>query len=50
VSPGNTIPVTNVGAELPTEGPGTCPATFQPIAERGFLKRLNPSIWIGNAF
>ena len=50
VSPTNTIPVTNLAAELPTEGPGACPATFQPAAERGFLKRLNPSIWIGNAF
>jgi outer membrane protein insertion porin family/translocation and assembly module TamA len=51
VSPGNTLPVTNVTAELPTQAATSpCPATFQPAPERGFFRRLNPSIWIGNAF
>ena len=50
VSPTNSVPVTELDAELPKEGAGSCPPTFQPATERGFFKRLNPSIWIGNAF
>ncbi len=28
----------------------SCPTDFRPQPSRGFLKRLNPSIWIGQAF
>ncbi len=35
---------------LPTQAGAPCPATFQPSTPRGFFRRLNPSIWIGNAF
>ena len=52
VSPGNTLPVTGasvVGAP-PVQASGACPATYRPPARTGFLRRLNPSIWIGQAF
>ena len=32
------------------QGSGRCPAEFRPRPARGFLRRLNPSIWIGQAF
>jgi hypothetical protein len=49
-SPGNRLPVITTGTGLPKQGLGTCPATFTPSIPRSFLKRLTPSIWIGNAF
>jgi outer membrane protein insertion porin family/translocation and assembly module TamA len=50
VSPRNTLPVTGVESGVPVQAGGSCPATFQPSTPPSFLKRLNPSIWIGNAF
>jgi outer membrane protein assembly factor BamA len=55
VSPGNELKVTSVGHD--PEGrlngiqqPGECEGLFTPKERRGFFRRLNPSIWIGNAF
>jgi outer membrane protein assembly factor BamA len=51
VSPGNTLHVTGSTTGLAQqEETGSCPATFQPSTPRNFFRRLNPSIWIGNAF
>jgi outer membrane protein assembly factor BamA len=55
VSPGNTLPVGGAVRRVATGAPpaqatGLCPATFRPAARTGFLRRLNPSIWIGQAF
>jgi outer membrane protein insertion porin family/translocation and assembly module TamA len=54
VSPGNTLPVGGSRATTPGDPPaqaaGLCPATFRPAARSGFFRRLNPSIWIGQAF
>ncbi len=52
VSPGNTLAVragTTAGAP-PVQESGACAATFRPTRGSGFLRRLNPSIWIGQAF
>ena len=53
VTPGNTVPVTNVGtAEQPVLRQSTqagCPATYRPPDRRGF-RRWNVSIAIGQAF
>lgn len=52
VSPGNTLsvrPPTQAGAP-PVQDAGPCPASFRPARGQGFLGRLNPSIWIGQAF
>jgi outer membrane protein insertion porin family/translocation and assembly module TamA len=52
VSPGNTLPVTTaleLGAP-PVQASGPCPTTYRPPARPGFFRRLNPSIWIGQAF
>ena len=49
VSPGNTLRVTSSGGQLQQET-GSCPATFQPPRESSFLRRLTPSISIGQAF
>lgn len=48
VSPTNTLAISS-GA-TPTQASGTCPATFRPATSSGFLHRINPSIWIGQAF
>jgi outer membrane protein insertion porin family/translocation and assembly module TamA len=48
VSPGNGIPVTN-GVQTPAPGQ-RCPASYRPPSSRSFFRRLNPSIWIGQAF
>lgn len=52
VSPGNTLAIRS--ATKPTapalQDAGACPATFRPTRQSGFLRRLNPSIWIGQAF
>ncbi len=52
VSPGNTLAVRSAaGTDAPpAQDAGACPATFRPVRGRGFLSRLNPSIWIGQAF
>lgn len=55
VSPLNDLPVTGFvsrepGSPLARQALGDCPAQFTPASPRGFLRRLNPSIWIGNAF
>ncbi len=50
VSPGNTLAVTGLATGRPSQQSGDCPTTFQPSTPSGFLRRLNPSIWIGNAF
>ncbi len=49
VSPGNTLRVTSSGGQL-QQSAGSCPATFQPPHESSFLRRLTPSISIGQAF
>ena len=49
VSPGNNIPVTMQAGRL-TQGPGNCPASYQPGTLRGFFGRWTPSISIGQAF
>ncbi len=52
VSPTNALPVrtrTGNGAP-PIQESGSCPATFRPERRTGVLGRLNPSIWIGQAF
>ena len=53
VSPGNKLRVQqSIIAETPPaiQEPGACPSTFRPERGAGFLRRLNPSIWIGQAF
>lgn len=52
VSPGNTLAVTGLGAagQAPTQAAGACDANFQPAGPRGFLRRLNWSFGIGQAF
>ncbi len=51
VSPGNTLAVRDgVGVNAPpTQEAGSCPSSFRPV-RFGFFRRLNPSIWIGQAF
>jgi outer membrane protein insertion porin family/translocation and assembly module TamA len=49
VSPGNRLGVTDLGDGARQEG-GRCPVTYRPPGSRGFFRRLNPSIWIGQAF
>ncbi len=51
VSPGNTLAVASAEAGAPpVQKSGACPTTFRPAQRSGFLRRLNPSIWIGQAF
>lgn len=50
VSPGNKLPVTTQAGGASVQASGSCPATFRPPGNRGFLSRINPSIWIGQAF
>lgn len=38
------------GDVYPVQEEGGCPADFRPRPARGLLRRLNPSIWIGQAF
>jgi len=52
VSPGNRL---RVNAAVAPNAPavqesGACPASFRPVRRSGLLGRLNPSIWIGQAF
>lgn len=52
VSPTNQLPVqagSGAGAP-PVQAAGSCPASFRPGRSDSFLRRLNPSIWIGQAF
>ncbi len=51
VSPGNTLPVlaNTVSGGPPLQESGSCSASFRP-EQKGLLGRLNPSIWIGQAF
>lgn len=52
VSPRNRLAVTTSGnPQMPAvQASGPCPSTFRPAQRPGFLRRLNPSIWIGQAF
>ena len=52
VSPTNTLPVRTalVSTTPPAQDAGACPGTFRPERRTGLLGRLNPSIWIGQAF
>jgi outer membrane protein insertion porin family/translocation and assembly module TamA len=51
VSPGNALAVTDGGdGRPPRQESGRCPASFRPPNSRSILRRLNPSIWIGQAF
>ncbi len=52
VSPDNQLPV-QAGATAgapPVQAAGSCPSSFRPGRSDSFLRRLNPSIWIGQAF
>ena len=46
VSPGNRLAVVD-GVQATGGG---CPTTYRPPTTRSFFRRLNPSIWIGQAF
>jgi outer membrane protein insertion porin family/translocation and assembly module TamA len=52
VSPGNRLAVGEslVGGAPPVQEAGNCPSSFRPTRRTGILGRLNPSIWIGQAF
>jgi len=52
VSPGNTLAVTPAaGAGQPAaQASGSCPSSYRPSRRTGLFGRLNPSIWIGQAF
>ena len=50
VSPGNDLAVTLGVAASEQQAAGRCPATYRPPTSRGVFRRLNPSIWIGQAF
>ena len=52
VSPGNTLPVraaSTTGAPA-AQSAGGCPSSYRPSRRPGLLGRLNPSLWIGQAF
>jgi outer membrane protein insertion porin family/translocation and assembly module TamA len=52
VSPGNALAVLASPTEgaPPVQTAGSCPSTFRPLRRSSILGRLNPSIWIGQAF
>ena len=50
VSPDNTLRVTTTSDGKVQQASGACPASFQPPRSSSFLKRLTPSISIGQAF
>jgi outer membrane protein assembly factor BamA len=52
VSPGNQLPVraSLLAGAPPVQDAGNCGSTYRPIRRTGVLGRLNPSIWIGQAF
>jgi hypothetical protein len=59
VSPGNTLPATRVFVPQPNGAPdrpelaqagGVCPGTYLPRPVTSWLRRLTPSIAIGQAF
>jgi outer membrane protein insertion porin family len=52
VSPGNRLAVNAADSSgaPPEQEAGGCPNSFRPTRGAGFLRRLNPSIWIGQAF
>lgn len=50
VSPGNTLRVTSTVDGFMTQAAGACPGTFLPPRAGAFLRRLTPSISIGQAF
>jgi outer membrane protein insertion porin family/translocation and assembly module TamA len=51
VSPGNTLVVTGLGSGgAPTQASGACPSDFVPPSARGFFRRLNITIAIGQAY
>jgi outer membrane protein assembly factor BamA len=50
VSPGNSLRVTSTAQGFLTQGDGICPGTFNPPRSTAFIRRLTPSISIGQAF
>ena len=50
VSPGNTLRVTTAAGGQSSQASGSCPGSFLPPRESSFLRRLQPSISIGQAF
>jgi outer membrane protein insertion porin family len=52
VSPGNGLAVNAAGVSgaPPEQEAGGCPNSFRPTRGAGLLRRLNPSLWIGQAF
>lgn len=51
VSPGNQLATRLAGGGAPpVQASGPCPATYRPSRRSGLLGRINPSIWIGQAF
>jgi hypothetical protein len=49
VSPANTLRVTSQAGQ-PAQASGTCPGTFVPPRESSFLRRVQLSLSIGQAF
>lgn len=50
VSPGNTLRVQTTAGGQSSQASGFCPGSFLPPRESSFLRRLQPSISIGQAF
>ncbi|MEA3246967.1 MAG: BamA/TamA family outer membrane protein [Gemmatimonadota bacterium] len=50
VSPGNTLRVTQNAEGQLSQAAGSCPGSFVPPTSTAFLRRLTPSISIGQAF
>ena len=50
VSPGNTLRVTSTPDGHVQQATGACASSFQPPGESSFLRRLTPSVSIGQAF
>jgi outer membrane protein insertion porin family/translocation and assembly module TamA len=50
VSPGNTLRVTATADGHLSQGAGSCPGSYVPPSSSAFLRRLTPSISIGQAF
>jgi outer membrane protein insertion porin family/translocation and assembly module TamA len=50
VSPNNTLRVTSGAAGQPKQAAGSCPGSFVPPRASAFVRRLTPSISIGQAF
>lgn len=50
VSPGNSLRVRSGASGQPSQAAGSCPGSFVPPSSLAFVRRLTPSISIGQAF